>query len=148
MKVTNPKPVVFTAQSKRFYYCRDAICEFVLKRGCVPLNPFRVFDYFLGDRVPRNLVRQGNFNLIRVSEELWVFGLTVANGVLEEIKSARALEKPLKFITIATSAAEIKEVQIDRVRFESEIASSSPDRRAIEAILASLADDSQLKLFE
>ena len=60
MSRTDHLPIVFTAQSKAFFYCRDAVCEFVFNRHCVPLNPFRVFEYFLGDRVDRDAVGQAD----------------------------------------------------------------------------------------
>jgi hypothetical protein len=47
-KPTAELPVVFTAQSKLHFYCRDAICEFVFNQGAVPVNPFRLYEYFLG----------------------------------------------------------------------------------------------------
>jgi hypothetical protein len=112
---------VFTAQSKKYYYCRDAVCEFVFRRGCVPLNPFRAFGYFLGDRVDRTAVREGNNNLIQRSDELWVFGETLANGVLFEVLYARQLEKPVRFYTIGTRADEIGSISPDRLRFEPEL---------------------------
>jgi len=64
-KPTAQLPIVFTAQSKKCYYCRDAVCEFVFNQGAVPLNPSRLYGYFLADRVDRELVRQANNNLIR-----------------------------------------------------------------------------------
>ena len=72
-KPTAKLPVVFTAQSKLYFYCRDAICEFVFNQGAVPVNPFRLYEYFLGDRVDRDLIRQANNNLIRKCDELWIF---------------------------------------------------------------------------
>ena len=66
--------VVFTAQSKQFFYCRDAVCASFLEVDCLPLNPFRVFSYFLDDRVDRDKTRQGNNTLIRLADEVWVFG--------------------------------------------------------------------------
>ena len=102
-KNTESMPVVFTAQSKQFFYCRDAVCEFVLRAGCLPLNPFRVFGYFLNDRVDRDMVRRGNNNLIFIAEQVWVFGI-VANGVLFEIEYALSVGKPLRFFTMATRA--------------------------------------------
>lgn len=67
-------PVIYTAQSKQFFYCGDAVCQFVFERGRIPVNPFRAFDYFLGDRVNRDLVRRGNYAMLQRSDELWVFG--------------------------------------------------------------------------
>src|SRR5262245_60552970 len=114
-------PVVFTAQSKQFFYCRDAVCQFVLSRQAVPLNPFRVFEYFLGDRVDRDVVRLGNNNLIRIADELWVFGETIADGVLAEILYARQLRKPVKYFTIENKAERIRELRPSELRFEKQV---------------------------
>lgn len=122
-------PVVFTAQSKLYFYCRDAVCEFVFQKEAVTLNPFRVFEYFLGDRVDRDLVRQGNNNLIRTVDELWVFGQTVADGVLFEILYARELEKPIRFFTIGNRAEEIREISPRMLRFEREVYKETGLRR-------------------
>ena len=111
---------VFTAQSKNYFYCRDAVCEFVFKSGKMPLNPFRIFDYFLGERIDRNMVRQGNNHLIRLSDELWVFG-PVSDGVLFEIVTARRLGKPIRFFTIDARVDRIVELSIDELTFEPEV---------------------------
>jgi hypothetical protein len=153
MSLTDTMKLVFTAQSKRFFYCKDVICAYVLKQGHVPLNPFRVFDYFLGDRVHRDLVRQGNFNLIRISDELWVFGRDIADGVLSEIKYAHSLGKPIRVFTIGTRLQEIREVPYDHVRFENEIHSQNPDRERVKAILCEhqepyVKEDLQKRLFQ
>jgi hypothetical protein len=121
MSYTSPLPIIFTAQSKAFFYCRDAVCEFVFQHGGVPLNPFRVFEYFLGDRVARDIIRQGNNNLIRVCDEMWVFGHLIANGVLFEIKYAQSLGKPIRFFTIENRATAIREISILDLKFEPEI---------------------------
>jgi hypothetical protein len=124
MNLTKPLPVVFTAQSKQYFYCRDAICVYVLNQGCVPLNPFRAFDYFLGERTDRDLVRQANFNLVRVADELWVFGDTIANGVLAEIKYAIQQRKPIRFFTISAHEHEIRPLsfeELEHLRSESEL---------------------------
>lgn len=121
MSITDELPVVFTAQSKVFFYCRDAVCEFVFKNGAVPINPFRVFEYFLGDRVERDHVRRGNNNLIRIADELWVFGETIADGVLAEIVFARQLAKPIRYFTINNKAQKIKELDPLDLQFEREV---------------------------
>lgn len=115
------KPVVYTAQSKAFFYCRDAVCEFVFNQGYIPINPFRVFDYFLGDRVSRDCVREGNNNIIRVCDEVWVFGHVIANGVLSEIKLAIELKKPLRYFSIDNRARLIREIRPSMLRFEREL---------------------------
>jgi hypothetical protein len=115
------KSLVYTAQSKNYFYCRDAVCEFVFRRGAVPLNPFRAFDYFLGDRVARDLVRQGNQRLLEACDEVWVFGDRLADGVLVEIAQAARLGTPLKFFTIGPQASDIREISLQVVDFEAEV---------------------------
>lgn len=130
-----PMPVVFTAQSKAFFYCRDAICEYVFKQGILPINPFRVFEYFLGDRVDRDLVRQGNNQMISLADELWVFG-PVSDGVLFEIVRARRLHKPVRLFSVGTRSSEIKPIAINDVKFEPEVHAAQIRREDLIALLS------------
>lgn len=115
----NDKKIVFTALSKHFFYFRKHICQYVLTEGAVPLNPFMVFDYFLLDTVDRDVVRSGNNTLLKRSDELWVFG-DISNGVLAEIKMAKALGKPIKYFAIKNSQ-NIVPINMDAVTFEDEV---------------------------
>lgn len=114
------RKVVFTAQSKQFFYCRNAVCEFVMKQGCIPVNPFRVFGYFLDDRVDRDMVRNGNNEMISRCDELWVFG-PISDGVLFEIYYGRKLGMPVRFYSIETRADEIVKIKDEDLKFESEV---------------------------
>lgn len=114
------RKVVFTAQSKQFFYCRNAVCEYVMKQGCIPVNPFRIFGYFLDDRVDRNIVRNGNNEMISRCDELWVFG-PISDGVLFEIYYSRKLGLPVRFFSIETRASEIVELRDEDLKFESEV---------------------------
>lgn len=155
MNSTEPRSVVYTAQSKAFFYCRDAICEFVFNMGYIPLNPFRVFDYFLGDRIRRDFVRRGNNNLIRISDEVWVFGHLISNGVLFEIRYARKLGKKIRFFTIDNKASGIKEISPIRLKFEPELHSQTRMSRSelfeymsfFSDEIANESDEAQLNLF-
>lgn len=118
-------PMVYTAQSKRYFYCRDAVCEYVFSQHAVPINPFRTFEYFLNDRVARDLVRQANFNLIRALDELWAFG-DIADGVFAELKYAADLGKPIRFFTIDTFADRIHPVDPSELLFEPELEAQRP----------------------
>ena len=117
---TKERKVIFTAQSKQFFYCRDVVCEYVLRQGCIPVNPFRLFDYFLSDRVDRDIIRNGNNEMIKRCDELWVFG-NVSDGVLFEIYMCRKMGKTVRFFNIATRAQEIKELKAEEVTFDPEI---------------------------
>lgn len=113
------KPLVYTAMSKLNFCYRQYISAFALKQGVVPLNPFMNWDYFLSDLVERDLVREGNNNLVKCADEVWVFG-SVSNGVLAEIQMAWELQKPTKFFRIE-SARDYTSVDLEDVVFEEEV---------------------------
>lgn len=131
---TKERKVVFTAQSKQYFYCRDVVCEYVLRQGCIPVNPFRIFDYFLSDRVDRNLIRNGNNEMIKRCDELWVFG-NVSDGVLFEIYMCRKMGKTVRFFNIATRAKEIVELKPEEVIFDPEIHSYQIKRENLLALV-------------
>lgn len=106
---TTPLPVIFTAQSKTVFYCRDAICQYVFEQGRIPLNPFRLYDYFLSGRVPNDHVRQANNTLIQRSDELWVFG-PISDGVFFEVDFVLRLGKPVRMFTVSSFAHEIHDL--------------------------------------
>ncbi|NLJ70217.1 MAG: FAD-binding protein [Clostridiaceae bacterium] len=150
IKVSNSQSMdlVFTAQSKNFFYCKDVICEFVLKQGKLPVNPFMVFGYFLNDRVDRDLVRQGNNQLIQSCKELWVFG-SIADGVLFEIALAKLKGIPIRFFKLGTRVSEIKEVDITEMSFEPEVhARKIRKNDLVDFIRNKNIDDGQLTLFD
>ncbi|MBW3014951.1 hypothetical protein KY330_00855 [Candidatus Woesearchaeota archaeon] len=93
------KALVYTAMSKHLFYYRMHISKYVIEQQKVPLNPFMIFDYFMLDSVNRDLIREGNNNLVIKSDELWVFG-PISNGVLAEIKIAKEMNKPIKYFKI------------------------------------------------
>ena len=115
-----PMKMIFTAQSKKDFYCRDVICQFVFSQGKLPVNPFRVFDYFLGDRVSRDIIRRGNNQLLNKCDELWVFG-NISDGVLFEIASAIAQRKPIRFFSLGSTTEEIRELDVENLTFEPEV---------------------------
>jgi hypothetical protein len=119
--LTDNKPLVYTAMSKHLFYYRMFISVFVLENGGVPLNPFMVFDYFLLDSVDRDLVREGNNNLVKRCDEIWVFG-AVSNGVLAEIQIANEQGKPVRYFAIE-KPHKIVETTKDTVELEDEVAS-------------------------
>jgi len=121
LNLKNDKPLVYTAMSKHLFYYRMFISVFVLEHRGVPLNPFMVFDFFLLDAVDRDLVREGNNNLVKRCDEIWVFG-AVSNGVLAEIQIAKEQGKPVRYFAIEKSH-KIIETTKDKVQMEDEVAS-------------------------
>ena len=144
------RKVIFTAQSKQWFFCRDAVCEYVFNNECIPINPFRTFGYFLNDRVDRGLVRNGNNEMISRCDELWVFG-PISDGVLFEIFSCIRQGKPVRFFNIATFASEIKEISVEDTVFEPEIHAHQIKKDDLKKLIeygGEVEPDNQLKLFD
>lgn len=94
--------LVYPAHSKHYFYFRQHISKFVLEQGCVPLNPFMIFEYFMLDTIDRDVVRNANNNLVKRADELWIFG-PISNGVLDEIFLAKQSGKPINYYAIIKS---------------------------------------------
>ena len=95
------------------------ISKYVIEQHKVPLNPFMIFEYFLLDTVNRDLVREGNNNLVIRSDEIWVFG-PVSNGVLAEIKIAKEMNKPVRYFKIE-KPHKIVPISKEEVEMEEEV---------------------------
>ena len=119
LSLDGDKPLVYTAMSKHYFYFRMYISCYVLERGMVPLNPFMLFDYFLLDRIDRDLVRNANNSIVVRSDQIWVFG-PISNGVLAEILLAKKMNKPIKYFKIE-KPHKIIPIEIDVVEMETEV---------------------------
>jgi hypothetical protein len=119
LKLLKDKPLIYTAASKHLFYFRMFISKYVLEQGGVPLNPFMIFDYFLAGLVSKDLVREGNNNIVKRADEIWVFGL-ISNGVLSEIQIAKSLKKTIKYFKIE-KPHKIVECKIQDVELEAEV---------------------------
>lgn len=89
-------PIVYPAYSKRNFYLQMHISQFCLENHTVPLNPFMLFRYFLGDTVTRESVYRANNTIVQMSDEVWVFG-DISNGVLAEIKLKQDMGQPVRY---------------------------------------------------
>ena len=93
-------PIIYISSSKKYFFLREQLTTFVLKKKCVPLNPFMLFNYFLNDKISHQLIYIGNENLLRISDEIWVFG-DISDGVAKEIfKMKNIYKKPVKYFSI------------------------------------------------
>ena len=114
------KKVVFTAQSCKNFHHRMLICKHAFEQGVIPINPFNTFGYYLYELVDRDLVRNGNNNLMKRCDELWVYG-EISDGVLAEIQMFNGLGKPIRFFDISKLPKEVKEISKDELVFEDNI---------------------------
>lgn len=113
-------PLVYPAMSKHLFYMREHISRHVLENGGVPLNPFMIFNYFLGDTVDRDLIRRGNNSLVATSSELWMYG-PISDGALAEILQAKKQNKIVRYFKIVASK-DIVEQDVSEADLEQEIA--------------------------
>ena len=118
LKLNRKKKIIFIAMSKHMFFFRRHAVKYVLERGFVPISQFGIFDYFLVDSIDRDLIRNANNNLIRVSDELWVFG-PISDGVLAEIKLVKKT-KPIKYFKVINSK-DVVEITKEQVEFEKEV---------------------------
>lgn len=121
LNLKESKSLVYTAMSKHLFYYRMHISKYVIENHKVPLNPFMIFEYFMLDCVNRDLIREGNNNLVMKSDEVWVFG-SVSNGVLAEIKIAKEMNKPIKYFKIE-KPHKIISISKEEVEMEEEVKS-------------------------
>lgn len=96
---TTKKKVVFASMPKDNFYLREFIIKFILEQGHTPLCAFMMFSYFLLNAAGKEDLIEANNDLIRRSDELWVFGpfLSQSQGVISEIKLARQLGLPVRY---------------------------------------------------
>ncbi len=102
---TTASKVIFAAMSKRNFYLREHIIRFILEKGYTPTCAFMMYSYFLLDTVDRRRLIRANNDLIKRSDELWVFG-EISTGVAKEIKLAEKRGLPVKYFDINEVSAE------------------------------------------
>lgn len=113
-------PLVYNAYSKRNFYLQMHISQYCLEHHMVPVNPFLLFRYFIGDSVPRDVIYEGNNNLVRMSDEVWVFD-EVSNGVLAEILTKKEQGGGVKYFRHYSDKAPITYRQISPKKVEFEV---------------------------
>lgn len=106
--------VIFTAMARENFFLREHIIKFILQMGYTPTSAFMMFSYFLLDTIERNSLIAANNQLIKRSDELWVFG-KISNGVKEEIKIAKKLKKPVKYFICKMPSCVFCEVNVKNV---------------------------------
>ena len=95
-----PRKVIYVAMSNRNFHWRMHVTKYVLDQGCVPVNPFMLFDYYLMHTVEKNTVREAMNNLLVKCDEVWVFG-RMSLGVQVQVGIAKRMRKPLRFYDIS-----------------------------------------------
>jgi len=122
LRFTKHYPVVYPAYSKKNFFWQMHISQFCIEKRRIPLNPFMLFRYFLGDAVNRKVVYQANRKIIDICDELWVFG-DVADGVFKEIIQMKKRGGKVLYFKINDSpeGVSFRKIQEDQVVLEQEL---------------------------
>jgi hypothetical protein len=112
-KFDTQRKVVFASMSRNIFYLREHIVKYILEAGHTPTCAFMMFSYYLLDTVERIKLIDANNDLIKRSDELWVFG-DISDGVREEIILAGRIGIPVLYYDILKGSSDIK----GSVRFE------------------------------
>ena len=115
--VFDAQRVVFAAMSKRSFYLREHIIKYVLQQGFTPMCAFMMYSYFLLDTVDRSALIRANNELIRRSDELWVFG-PISDGVEAEITFAKELKQPISYYIIEPGRNSFIKIAVDKAVHE------------------------------
>jgi len=113
------KKVVFAAMSRRNFFMREHIVRFILKKGFTPTCAFMMYSYYLLDTVDHKALIRANNDLIRRSDELWVFG-EVSSGVMAEIDLALELKRPVRYFDFehGERAGNFREINFSEVKYD------------------------------
>jgi hypothetical protein len=126
LRFTKTYPVIYPAYSKHDFYLHMHISKYCLEKRRIPLNPYMLFKYFLGDAVSREAVYQANASIVKMSDEIWTFG-KVSDGVLDEIIMKKeqcgvvkyfesGLKNPTSFRRIAPGHVEFEDPSLEKFR--------------------------------
>lgn len=77
----------------------NGYCRFAVQQGVLPFAPHAIFTGFLDDTIPeeRRLGMTLGIELLKRSDELWVFGKKITEGMQSEIKAAVELNIPIQY---------------------------------------------------
>lgn len=76
-------------------------CRFVYTQGCVPYAPHLHNPQFLDESIPeeRQMGIMLGLELLKRSDEMWLFGDKLTEGMEAELKAAQLMKIPIKYYT-------------------------------------------------
>ena len=75
-------------------------CRYVVDRNHIPLAPHLLFPQFMDDSNLEERSKAIGFGLelLKLCDEVWVFGDTISSGMEEEMEFAKRIDKAIKYI--------------------------------------------------
>lgn len=116
----NHRKMVYVTHSRSWFYAKEVVVQFAVKQGVAAVNPFMNYGFYMNGAVEKDEVIECCHQLIRSSDELWVFG-PVSEAILTDIAVAVMEGKEVHFFSISEHISEIRELQMDDIIFEREV---------------------------
>ncbi len=114
------RKMVYVTHSKSWFYAKEVVVQFAVKQGVAAVNPFMNYGFYMNGTVEKDEVTECCHQLIRSSDELWVFG-PVSEAILTDIAVAVMEGKEVHFFSISEHISEIHELQMNDIIFEREV---------------------------
>lgn len=64
-------------------------CKFAVSKGRIPIAPHLYFPQFMSEAAEREKAMSMNLELLKLCDEVWVFGDKITEGMAMEIERAR-----------------------------------------------------------
>ena len=64
-------------------------CKFAVEQGKLPIAPHLYFPQFLSEATELDMAMRMNFELLKLCDEVWVFGDKITEGMAAEIERAK-----------------------------------------------------------
>ena len=74
-------------------------CRFAVSKGRIPLAPHLYFPQFMSEAAEREKAMSMNLELLKLCDEVWVFGDKITEGMAMEIARAETLRKKSRYFT-------------------------------------------------
>lgn len=114
------RKMVYVTHSKSWYYAKEIVMQYAVKQGVAAVNPFMNYGFYMNGSVAKDEVIECCHQLIRTSDELWVFG-PVSEAILTDIAVAVMEGKEVHFFSISEQVSEIHELEMEDIVFEREV---------------------------
>lgn len=75
-------------------------CKYAVRKGKIPLAPHLYFPQFMSDVTERDKAMEMNLELLKLCNEIWVFGSEISEGMAWEISKAEKLRKKICYMEV------------------------------------------------
>jgi len=96
------KKIIFVASPLKGNYCKNIkaakkYCQYVCEQGHIPYAPHLLFPQFLPEKKGknRNIGMKMGLEMLKICDELWLFGDLLSEGMMIEFRVAKERSMPI-----------------------------------------------------